>query len=153
MRTLSLLLLLTLGFLPTAQAKEAASKEKKRAVASTGSEDPADGKVHILQMDDDYPVEEFEDEKEVVVHRKKYRIDPYALPSFDVQRRLLEQAGLAEVLKWESVKIDTFYGTVGQQDMAYVVERYAGRVSEKKIRRLRALIDAWRAEIIKEQGQ
>lgn len=114
---------------------------KKRAPAEARPANHA----HIMQLDEDFPIDELDEDPDVEVHRLG-DADPYALPPVSIQKGMLRAAGLESVLGWDPVERDIFFGMAGESDLAFVAKKYEGRVSADSIRRLRREIEGYRAQ-------
>jgi hypothetical protein len=136
MKTLIFALLAMLITVPESDAK--ALKHPKRKVASESSR--SGGKIHVMPLDPDFPVDELEDDDVLIDRGGRPK---GGLPPLLLQRRMLREAGLAEVGGWEPVEHDLFFGIVGESEWEYVMRKYGDKFPETRLRKLRELIRAY----------
>lgn len=132
MKTLSILL-----FLLTPIAFASAPEARKPSSA---------GDVHVMQMDEDFPIDSLKGEGVTTHSIADINSQSEALP-VSVQKRFFHQAGLtATVADWSGFDQDRFSLRCEHQDAQEVADRYDGKIPLKKIQKFRSLVLEYRAE-------
>lgn len=130
-------LILTLGLLPLLSF----AAEKKRHPT------PTDGqRAHIIQMDEDFPIDELAGEGVDLHPLSEVGKDEEMLP-VDVQERFFRQAGLDAYVKgWDALDRDRLAMRTEHQSPEEAAGRYEGKIPLPQFVKLKNLINKYRAE-------
>lgn len=132
------ILLLFACFALVSPALGAPSKKREPSSGAAGQT------PHALQMDEDFPIEQLQQEG-AVVHPLSGVGSSSQMLSPNLQDQFFHEAGLGEFVKnWDGFEKDRLALRAENQEPKDVAARYEGRLPEQAIRKLKTIIKEYR---------